>query len=89
MMIEQRPCPRCATRRTARLGTWGAFCFNCRLRLASDDGDVPIRPAEVPPYRFQPAELVRLERYQAAVQAGLYTDWPIGARPSSARKQPG
>ena len=89
MTIEQRPCPRCAIRRTARLGTWGAFCFNCHLHLASGKVDVPIRPAEVPPYRFQPAELVRLERYRAAVQAGLYTDWPRGARPLSARTQPG
>jgi hypothetical protein len=89
MMIEPRPCPRCAIRRTARLDTWGVFCFNCRFRLDGGEVDAPMRPSEVPPCRLQPAELARLERYRAAVQAGLYTDWPRGARPLSARTQPG
>jgi hypothetical protein len=33
LIIEQRPCPRCANRRTGRF--WrasAAFCFHCRLR---------------------------------------------------------
>ena len=89
MMIEQRSCARCAIRRAARLDTWGAFCFNCRLRLDGGEVEVLTGPAEVPPSRFQSAELVRLERYRAAVQVGLYTDWPRGARPLSARTQPG
>jgi hypothetical protein len=47
------------------------MCFNCRLRLDCADGaKVPLQAAQ---YVFTPAEIVRLERYRAAIQAGLYT----------------
>jgi ribosomal protein L37AE/L43A len=76
MTIEQRPCPRCAIRRTVRMGTWGWFCFNCRLHLAAVDvsgpGDIPTDAAG---HQFTSAELLRLERYRAAIQAGVYSDW--------------
>ena len=75
MTIEQRPCPRCTMRRTVRMGTWGWFCFNCRLHVASTDAAWPAdMPAERAEYQFTPAELARLQRYRAAVLAGLYSD---------------
>ena len=83
MTIVERRCPRCAIKRTVQLAEWGGFCFNCRLQL-----DVPARVAEVAStaqreapdqtaaYAFDAAELVRLERYRAAIQRRIYTDWP-------------
>jgi hypothetical protein len=76
VIIQERRCPRCGNRRTAYLGTWGSICFNCGLHL---DAAPPRVPSEVCPepatHPFTPAELLRLERYRAAVQAGLYSDW--------------
>jgi hypothetical protein len=76
VVIEERRCPRCGNRRTARVGTWGSICFNCGLHL---DAAPPGVPDEVGPepatYPFAPAELLRLEQYRAAVRAGLYSDW--------------
>jgi hypothetical protein len=82
MMIEQTRCPRCAVRRIARLGTWGRFCFNCRTRLDGRELEVS-RPQGEAPYPFQAVELLRLERYRAAIQAGLYSDWPEDGQPDS------
>jgi hypothetical protein len=81
MTIEQKRCPRCAIKRTANLGTWGTFCFNCRSRL--DGRELrPLPPvSEDAPYAFSGAELLRLQHYRAAIQAGLYSDWSEAARP--------
>jgi hypothetical protein len=82
MTIQYVRCPRCAIRRTVRLGTWGAFCFNCRLQwdtLPAAQPATGVAGSTPPPvqYPFAPAELIRIERYRAAVQAGLYSDWPF------------
>jgi hypothetical protein len=31
---------------------------------------------ETTPYRFQEAELLRLQHYRAAIRHGLFTEWP-------------
>jgi hypothetical protein len=77
VIIEERRCPRCGNRRTARVGTWGLICFNCRLHLDAAWPGVPGESCPEPAtHSFTPAELARLERYRAAVRAGLYSDWP-------------
>lgn len=78
MTIEDKPCPHCNIRRTARLGSWGSICFNCRLPL---DAAASVAERTAPPANeiFTPAELARLESYRAAILAGLYTDWPADA----------
>jgi hypothetical protein len=38
---------------------------------------------------FAPAELIRLERYRAAVRAGLYSDWPRPPAPTLDVAAPG
>jgi hypothetical protein len=77
MTIDERPCARCAIRRTVRLGTWGWVCFNCGLHVPAGEGGVSTdRASERAEHPFTPAEIVRLERYRAAVAAGLYSDWP-------------
>lgn len=55
------------------MGTWGRFCFNCRLHLVPDASGPSDRSAVRVEYHFTPAEIARLERYRAAVQAGLYS----------------
>ena len=70
MTIVERTCPRCTIKRTVQWGRWGAFCFNCRLHL---DGTAS---SSTMAYRFQPAELVRLKLYRAAIAHGVYSDWP-------------
>jgi hypothetical protein len=79
MIVQETRCPRCAIRRTVRLGTWGLFCFNCRMRIEPECPAAPPRRLGclwVPDYPFSPAELLRLEYFRAAVQAGFYSDWP-------------
>ena len=83
MIIVDRRCPRCATKWTVHLAEWGGFCFNCRLRLDGppriadvDSGVVGRAPDRAAAYAFGPVELVRLERYRAAIQRHVYTDWP-------------
>ena len=83
MTIVEFRCPRCAIRRTARLGEWGRFCFNCRLRWHGEvaPADAALAPHTVPfaatRYPFGPHELRRLEWYRAAIQNGLYGDWSL------------
>ena len=79
MTIVEFRCPRCAIRRTVRVGHWGGFCFNCRFAwdrpASADAASVPSgAPVQSALGLFGPAELLRLERYRAALQAGLYTD---------------
>ena len=66
------------------LAEWGGFCFNCRFQL---DGDARVAPgsalARDAAYAFDPVELVRLERYRAAIQCRVYTDWPASTRYAS------
>jgi hypothetical protein len=38
---------------------------------------VPVASVQPAVYPFNSAELLRLERYRAAIRAGLYNDWPI------------
>jgi hypothetical protein len=73
MMISHVRCPRCGIDRTADLGTWGRFCFNCRLPIHRAP---TAQPEATETYAFKPQELVRLERYRAAIRQGFYTDWP-------------
>ena len=65
-LIEDRACPRCANRRTVRLGQDKSVCFNCRFRWVPE-------PVERWP-SFTDVERARLEIYRAAVWAGFYTD---------------
>jgi len=75
VVIQQRPCPRCAISRTVRLGSsQTSLCFNCRTRWASNSATGYPRRA------VESAQLSRLEIYRAAIQAGFYTDWPITHR---------
>jgi len=92
MTIVERRCPRCAIRRTLWLAEWGAFCCNCRLQWRNPaptcDGKAPANATTAD--AFEPAELLRLELYRAAIREGIYTDWPAtppGA-PSSTRVTP-
>ena len=73
--IQDQRCPRCAIRRTARVGTDArSFCFNCRYRWD------PRMPSSVEPIRFlaetifSADELTRLRVYRRAVRAGFYSD---------------
>jgi hypothetical protein len=70
--------PCCAIRRTVRL-EWRAFCFNCRLWWDRPAGTAAAPDQEPIPYPFDSAQLLRLERYRAAIYGGLYTDWPATA----------
>jgi hypothetical protein len=80
MMIEQVRCPRCGIRRVGNFGSWGRYCFNCRLHLPARNAQPPTAHAREPRvevnYLFEPAEVARLEHHRAAVLAGFYTDWP-------------
>lgn len=74
--IQERPCPRCAIRRTVRIAR-ASFCFNCRLHWGSQSGNVSaaaFEPRPEPAYVFTAPETLRLEIYRAAVRAGFYTD---------------
>ena len=83
MTIQEGRCPRCGIRRTLTLGHWGSMCLNCRLHWGSQaSSDVATAAAAWVHHPFTPAELVRLERYRAAIRAGLYTDWPREAQPA-------
>ena len=80
--VQDQRCPRCAIRRTVRVGSDArSFCFNCRYRWD------PRAPASLEPVRllaesvFDADELARLRVYRRAVQAGFYSD---GMRPSDA-----
>lgn len=86
MIIEKRPCPGCALRRTARTPDRRRICFNCR-RVWRDDRPVdavePTRGAarqavdgEGPDlaFAFSPREWARLAAYREAVRAGLFNE---------------
>ena len=63
--ILERSCPRCAHRRTVRIGTSAQLvCFNCRGQWTND-------------YAFTDLELQRLRAYRAAVSAGFFDDWNV------------
>jgi hypothetical protein len=76
IIIQERACPRCAHRRTVRVGNSARlFCFNCRHAWAASDEHILQAPwPALDSYVFQPAELARLRMYRAAVRAGFFTD---------------
>src|SRR5437868_411983 len=83
IIIQERACPRCAIRRTARLGYGASFCFNCRFQSPTDAAPLP-HSAELPSplFVFAPDELARLNVYRTAVRDGFYTDWGTASAPS-------
>jgi hypothetical protein len=68
-LIQERACPRCAIRRTVRLGQGGSLCFNCHFQWTPEP--VALGPSG---WVFERAERARLEIYRAAVRAGFYND---------------
>jgi hypothetical protein len=63
--ILEQPCPRCANRRTVRIGTsTHLVCFNCRGQWTND-------------YTFTQAEVKRLTDYREAVRVGFFNDWNV------------
>jgi hypothetical protein len=76
MTIREMRCPRCGIRRTINFGHWGSMCLNSRLHWGTQ-ASVEVAPTAAARvhHPFTPAELVRLERYRAAIQAGFYTDY--------------
>jgi len=78
MRIEERlPCPRCGQRRVLQHSRNLYVCFQCRHSW-SIDTHLPrpgMQPAD-PLSEFSLAQRLRLSAYRAAIQAGLYTDWP-------------
>ena len=75
--IQERPCPRCAIRRTVRIAR-ASFCFNCHLHWDGQWGQHSAAVPE-PAYAFNVAETERLMVYRAAVRAGFYNDSPSTA----------
>jgi hypothetical protein len=75
--IQERPCPRCANRRTVRIAG-ASFCHNCHLHWGHALGTA-LSPSQVqrpePAYVFTAAEIARLEIYREAVSAGFFSDW--------------
>jgi hypothetical protein len=84
-MIVEKRCPRCGIRRTMLLGSYGSFCYNCRLQWGcetptTDAGANRSRSLMVAPaYPFSTAELVRLQRYRRAIRQGVFNDWSPSA----------
>jgi hypothetical protein len=81
MTIQERRCPWCRNRRTARMGDELSVCFNCRhhWRGASplEWGARAQPPAEpLALFSFGPVEAARLVVYRLAVQSGFFSDWP-------------
>jgi hypothetical protein len=81
MTIQERHCPWCLNRRTARMGDELSVCFNCRhhWRGASplEWGARAQPPAEpLALFSFGPVEAARLVVYRLAVQSGFFSDWP-------------
>lgn len=52
------------------------LCFNCHYHWTSFQASIA-EAAEA--CVFTPAELARLRVYRGAVQAGVYSDWPVYA----------
>ncbi len=81
MTIQERRCPWCLNRRTARMADALSVCFNCRHHWR---GVSPLEwrsrtePATEPValFSFGPTEAARLVVYRAAVQSGFFSDWP-------------
>jgi hypothetical protein len=84
IIIQERPCPRCTIRRTARLAYGTSFCFNCRLQWPTLGAPL-LDAVEVspPPHVFTADESARLSVYRAAVHDGFYTDWATLVSPSN------
>lgn len=77
MRIEERnPCPQCGHKRVVQRGKSVYVCFQCRNYWSIASSEAPPRDVLV---LFQPQERARLVAYRGAVQAGLYTDWPMAA----------
>jgi hypothetical protein len=70
--IQERPCPRCAIRRTVRLAG-SSFCHNCHLHWYGASGAACL-PRAKPADTFSAQETARLTIYRAAVRAGFYND---------------
>ena len=78
ILIQERACPRCAIRRTARLAYGTSFCFHCRLQWPTQAAAVLHGVGAPSPCQvLAPGELARLAAYRAAVRAGFYSDWPV------------
>jgi hypothetical protein len=74
-IIQETPCPSCRIKRTVRLGvSKRALCLNCRYQWTIG-GNTPSDIARLIDH-FTSEEWKRLAAYRAAVQAGLYNDWP-------------
>jgi hypothetical protein len=77
--IQERTCPWCWHRLTARMGGELSVCFNCRQHWRGASPLERRRLAEPEPFAslsFRPHEAARLVIYRAAVQSGYFTDWP-------------
>jgi hypothetical protein len=76
IIIQEQACPRCAIRRTARLGYGASLCFNCHFQWPTDAARLP-NTTELPSplFVFASDELARLSVYRTAVRDGFYTDW--------------
>jgi DNA-directed RNA polymerase subunit RPC12/RpoP len=78
MRIEECvPCPRCGYRRVVQHGRTTYVCFQCRHSWSVEPGAAPPRqrPADLLG-GFSSEQRLRLTAYRAAIQVGLYTDWP-------------
>ena len=73
VIIQDRPCPRCAIRRTV-LRSGVSFCFNCHMIWGVGSGPA-VAPLPEPAYAFTPTETARLVIYRDAVRAGFFSDW--------------
>ena len=58
-MIQERSCPRCATKRTLRHGSRVSVCMNCRLQFDIDEARWEVPPRIEPSSLFNAAELKR------------------------------
>ncbi len=89
MRIEECvPCPQCGFKRVVQRGYDDAyFCFQCRHAWSSRDvADRHEREACHDPLDQFPRDMrARLIAYRGAIRAGVYTDWPFGARTASIR----
>jgi hypothetical protein len=81
LTIQERRCPWCLNRRTARLGDELSVCFNCRHHWRGisplewrSQAEPTIEPLAL--FTFGPVEAARLVVYRAAVQSGFFSDWP-------------
>ena len=81
MTIQERTCPWCLNRRTARMGDDLSICFNCRHHWRGVSplewrGRAQPTNESLAIFSFGPVEVARLVVYRAAVQSGFFSDWP-------------